>query len=68
MSFSPELKIGNMECLRYWALLKDTENLDQAARAATDLDKLAVFYGTERHSIEKWTSILETALHLKNML
>ena len=68
MSFSPELKIGNMECLRYWALLKDTENLDQAARAATDLDKLAGLYGTERHSIKKWTSILETALLKKNML
>ena len=68
MSFSPELKIGNMECLRYWALLKDTENLDQAARAATDLDKLAGLYGTERHSIKKWTSILETALLEKNML
>ena len=57
-----------MECLRYWALLKDTENLDQAARAATDLDQLAGLYGTERHSIEKWTSILETALLEKNML
>tara|TARA_B100001250_G_C19557998_1_gene682060 strand:+ start:584 stop:790 length:207 start_codon:yes stop_codon:yes gene_type:complete len=68
MSFSPELKIGNMQCLRYWALLKDTENLDQAARAATDLDQLAGLYGTNRHSIEEWTSILEAALLEKNMI
>lgn len=68
MSFSPELKIGNMECLRYWALLKDTENLDQAARAATDLDKLAGLYGTKRHSIKEWTFMLEATLLKKNMI
>jgi len=57
-----------MQCLRYWALLKDTENLDQAARAATDLDQLAGLYGTNRHSIHEWTSILEAALLEKNMI
>ena len=57
-----------MECLRYWALLKDTENLDQAARAATDLDKLAGLYGTERHSIKEWTSMLEATLLKENMI
>ena len=57
-----------MQCLRYWALLKDTENLDQAVRAAIDLDQLAGLYGSKRHSIQEWTSLLEDKLLEENML
>ncbi len=57
-----------MQCLRYWALLKDTENLDQAVRAAIDLDQLAGLYGSKRHSIQEWTSLLENKLLEENML
>ena len=41
MSSSTEIKLGNKECLRYWALLKDTENLGQAVEAAMNLDSIA---------------------------
>jgi len=57
-----------MQCLRYWALLKDTENLDQAVRAAIDLDQLAGLYGSNRYSIEKWTALLEAKLREENMI
>ena len=68
MSFSPELKIGNMECLRYWALLKDTENLGQAVEAAMDLDSIADLRGSKRLSVEQWTQILEDVLIYENLI
>lgn len=68
MSSSTEIKLGNKECLRYWALLKDTENLGQAVEAAMNLDSIADLRGSKRLSVEQWTQILEDVLIYENLI
>lgn len=54
--------ISRRECVRYWSLLKDTENLTQAASTAAELDLRTQRNGVDPLTIDEWTQLLEEHL------
>ncbi len=53
------LSLTQGECLSYWAKLKDTENLRQAAATVVELNRRSRRQGRDPWDIKQWTQVLE---------